>query len=98
MQSSLVPRVVTLLTLAGVPLCAQAPIKAEMPIIMPGPSRKAFLRFEITVPAAVRAQPITGRAAARDGAVRPAQEARRHDDPLVDLLEPGAPQRRSIAS
>ena len=41
---------------------AQAQINAGMPIIIPGPSGKALVRFEITVPAAVRAEPITGRA------------------------------------
>ncbi len=34
---------------------------AQTPVILPGPSGKALVKFEISVPAAVRREPITGR-------------------------------------
>ena len=34
---------------------------AQTPVILPGPSGKALVKFEVSVPAAVRREPITGR-------------------------------------
>src|SRR4051812_36029843 len=82
-----------LLTLA----CASA-AGAQTSMILPGPSGRAQMKFEIRVPAAVRSEPLTGRVYAiisRDSTREPRLQVGRVGAPMfardVERLAPGAP-------
>jgi hypothetical protein len=50
------------LVLAAMLLAFTAPLAiAQTSVVIPGPSGRAQLKFEITVPTSVRNQPLTGR-------------------------------------
>jgi len=71
---------------------------AQTPMILPGPSGRAHVKFEIRVPASVRNEPLTGRVYAiitTDSTREPRAEVGRVGVPLfgrdVEHLAPGAP-------
>ena len=71
---------------------------AQTSVILPGPSGKALVKFEIRVPASVRSEPLTGRVyviITRDSTREPRTLVGRVGAPLfghdVERLAPGAP-------
>jgi hypothetical protein len=77
--------------------CASA-AAAQTSMILPGPSGRAQMKFEIRVPAAVRGEPLTGRVYAiisRDSTREPRMQVGRVGAPMfardVERLAPGAP-------
>ena len=78
-------------------LASTAVASAQTPVTLPGPSGKALVKFEISVPRAVRAEPLTGRVYViftRDSAREPRTLVGRVGAPLfgrdVEKLAPGA--------
>lgn len=70
---------------------------AQTPVVLPGPSGRALTKFEISVPASVRAEPLTGRVyviISRDSTREPRLQVGRVGAPLfghdVERLAPGA--------
>ena len=91
------PRVLIKLVAAGF-LGAPAVGLAQTPVILPGPSGRAKISFEIRVPASVRSTPLTGRVYAiisRRETPEPRLQVGRVGTPLfghdVEHLAPGAP-------
>ncbi|MEO7086329.1 MAG: alpha/beta hydrolase-fold protein [Gemmatimonadaceae bacterium] len=73
-------------------------VAAQTPLILPGPSGKALVKFEITIPRAVRSEPLTGRVYvifSRDSTREPRSQVGRVGAPLfgrdIVALAPGAP-------
>ena len=82
---------------AIVPLAAGV-ATAQTSVILPGPSGRALVKFEIRVPPSVRNEPLTGRVYAiisRDSTRDPRAQVGRVGTPLfghdVERLLPGAP-------
>ncbi len=89
-------RIVSLISLAA--LAASGAAGAQTPVILPGPSGKALVKFEIRVPSTVRSEPLTGRVFViftRDSTREPRTLVGRVGAPLfghdVEKLAPGAP-------
>jgi hypothetical protein len=85
-------------TLSALLLCAPALASAQTSVILPGPSGRAQVSFEIRVPTSVRNEPLTGRVYAiisRDGTREPRLQVGRVGAPMfahdVERLAPGAP-------
>src|SRR5262249_8853477 len=85
-----------LIPLASTLLCAGA--AAQTSVILPGPSGRARIKFEIRVPSSVRDEPLTGRVyvvIGSDSAREPRSQIGRVGTPLfghdVDHPAPGAP-------
>jgi hypothetical protein len=85
-------------TLSVLLLCAPALASAQTSVILPGPSGRAQVSFEIRVPTSVRNEPLTGRVYAiisRDGTREPRLQVGRVGAPMfahdVERLAPGAP-------
>ena len=85
-------------TMSALLLCAPALAVAQTSVILPGPSGRAQLSFEIRVPPSVRSEPLTGRVYAiisRDGTREPRLQVGRVGAPMfahdVERLAPGAP-------
>jgi hypothetical protein len=84
--------------LSGLLLCAPALAFAQTSVVLPGPSGRAQVSFEIRVPPSVRSEPLTGRVYAiisRDSAREPRLQVGRVGAPMfghdVQRLAPGAP-------
>jgi len=85
--------------LAALSLALAAPLAmAQTSMILPGPSGKAHVKFEITVPTSVRNEPLTGRVyviLSRDNKTDPHTQVARVGAPLfghdVKQLAPGTP-------
>ncbi|HEY4659723.1 MAG TPA: hypothetical protein VIH11_09455, partial [Gemmatimonadaceae bacterium] len=78
------------------PVIAASPVAAQTSLLLPGPSGRAPARFEITIPASVRANPTTGRAyviITRDTTREPRAQVGRVGAPLFgrdfERLAPG---------
>lgn len=91
------PRVFTRLLVAGA-LIVPAAALAQTSVILPGPSGRAQVSFEIRIPASVRSEPLTGRVYAiisRDSTREPRLQVGRVGAPTfghdVERLAPGAP-------
>jgi hypothetical protein len=74
------------------------PAAAQTSVILPGPSGRALVKFEIRVPASVRSDPLTGRVyviITRDSTREPRSQVGRVGTPLfghdVERLAPDAP-------
>lgn len=85
-------------TMSALLLCAPALASAQTSVILPGPSGRAQVSFEIRVPTSVRNEPLTGRVYAiisRDGTREPRLQVGRVGAPMfahdVERLAPGAP-------
>jgi hypothetical protein len=87
------------LVLAAMLLAFTAPLAiAQTSVVIPGPSGRAQLKFEITVPTSVRNQPLTGRVyviLSKDNKTAPHTQVGRVGTPFfgqdVERLAPGAP-------
>src|SRR4051794_26940683 len=84
--------------IAAITLLAPSSVVAQTSVILPGPSGRAQVSFEIRVPPSVRGQPLTGRVYAiisRDSTREPRLQVGRVGAPLfghdVEHLAPGAP-------
>ena len=87
------PRLLAAIALTAPPLAA-----AQTPVILPGPSGRAQVSFEIRVPTTTRNEPLTGRVYAiisRDSTREPRLQIGRVGAPMfghdVEHLAPGAP-------
>jgi hypothetical protein len=90
-RRSLASAAITLLALTH-------PAAAQTSVILPGPSGRALVKFEIRVPASVRSDPLTGRVyviITRDSTREPRSQVGRVGTPLfghdVERLAPDAP-------
>jgi len=86
-----------LFALASVTMLATAAGGAQTPVILPGASARALVKFEIRVPSSVRSEPLTGRVyviITRDSSREPRTLVGRVGTPLfghdVERLAPGA--------
>ena len=78
--------------------CTARVAEAQTSVIIPGPSGRALVKFEIRVPPSVRSEPLTGRVyviITRDDKLDPRAQVGRVGTPLfghdVERLAPGAP-------